>query len=140
MSKFVVKDVEGMNGRQAIKQLVVLDNRTDIKKIILADTKGQLEIYEENLETKYENSIEKIYALMDRLSNLRPLNDHEFKDITPRSETVKEYEFKGGDLRVYAIKIPNGKLIILGGYKNKQKQDISAFRALKKLYLKSLIG
>ena len=56
-------------------------------------------------------------------------------NITPHGEIVKEYEFKNGDLRVYAIKDFNGKIIILGGYKNTQQTDINRFRSLKAQYL-----
>jgi hypothetical protein len=32
----------------------------------------------------------------------------------------------------------NGKIILLGGYKNKQAKDINKFRAIKKQYIESL--
>jgi hypothetical protein len=49
---------------------------------------------------------------------------------------VKECEFKTHHLRVYAIhEIDTGKIVIMGGYKTKQKQDINHFREVKKQYL-----
>ena len=72
---------------------------------------------------------------MDRVSNLQTVSPKKFKDVTPRRELIKEYEFKDGDLRVYAIKIFNGELILFGGYKNQQKSDFTKFRSLKSKYL-----
>lgn len=57
------------------------------------------------------------------------------RDITPEKESIKEYEFKTKNLRVYAIKTKDGKVIVLGGYKNRQKKDLKKFRSLKKRYL-----
>lgn len=58
-----------------------------------------------------------------------------FKDVTPPKALVKEYEFKDGDLRVYGISKFGGKVIIMGGYKNRQKKDYRTFRSLKEQYL-----
>ena len=76
---------------------------------------------------------------MNRVSNFQSLPKEKFKDVTPRKNNVTEYEFKYGDLRVWAIKIPNGKLVILGGYKNDQKHGFRKFRSLKEQYLKQLL-
>ena len=46
--------------------------------------------------------------------------------------------FKAGNLRVYAIANYGGKIIVLGGYKNRQAKDIVAFRSIKKRYLEHL--
>ena len=54
------------------------------------------------------------------------------KDITPGKARVKEYEYRTKHLRVYAIRQKDGKIIILGRYKNKQKRDIRKFRQIKK--------
>ena len=55
--------------------------------------------------------------------------------ITPKGQIVKEYEFKSRYLRSYAIKTSKGKIVVLCGYKNRQKKDIRTFRSLKKRYL-----
>lgn len=75
---------------------------------------------------------------MDGVANLNSVSEEKFKDITPSGDKIKEYEFKSGDLRVYGIKIPNGKLIVLGGFKNQQNSDITKFRSLKIEYLQSI--
>jgi hypothetical protein len=61
-----------------------------------------------------------------------------FKDITPHKETIKEYEIKTNDLRVYYMKDSSGNLVIIGGKKNSQPEDIKRFRAIKKAYLNSI--
>jgi hypothetical protein len=75
---------------------------------------------------------------MNRDANMQSLGDTKFRDVTPDGELVKEYEIKYQDLRAFAIKVPNGKLVLLGGYKNNQKSDFSRFRSIKKHYLESL--
>ena len=59
----------------------------------------------------------------------------ESKDKRSLKQRVKEYEFKDGALRVYAIAKPEGKIIVMGGYKNRQKKDFKKFRSLKERYL-----
>ena len=83
--------------------------------------------------------MEKIYFYMNEIANNRTLPKTKFRDVTPQKERIKEYEFKDGNLRVYAISTFGGKIIIMGGYKNRQKKDFSAFRSLKRQYLEQLI-
>jgi hypothetical protein len=149
MSKFVLKNIEAIKGKQQFKQLVVLEDNADENKIqdqindqeirgIKSKLQGIFDQYENNLETKYTGAFSGIVAIMNRIANLQGLPDTKFRDITPDKEDVKEYEFKYQDLRVYAIKIFNGKLVILGGYKNDQDADYVKFRSLKKMYLQFL--
>lgn len=74
---------------------------------------------------------------MNEVANRRSLPKEKFRDITPEKDPVREYEFKKGDLRVYAIKDLTGHLVILGGKKNSQKKDIRSFRSIKQRYLQS---
>ena len=74
---------------------------------------------------------------MNEVANRRSLPKEKFRDITPEKDLVREYEFKKGDLRVYAIKDVAGHIVILGGKKNSQKKDIRSFRAIKQRYLQS---
>jgi len=148
---FVTKAIEPVIGKQQFKQLVIIDEHTkledtngekvEMKNIQAKIDSGELEIdgildeYENNLQKKYASSFKRIIAIMNRVANNEPVPDDKFKEITPNGEHVKEYEFKYQDLRVYAIKIRNGQLILLGGFKNKQSKNISRFRSLKKQYL-----
>lgn len=72
---------------------------------------------------------------MDYVARLQSLSSTQFKEITPKKEQVKEYEFKSGKLRVYLFKTLDGKIIVSGGFKNTQKQDIEHFRQIKQMYL-----
>jgi hypothetical protein len=72
---------------------------------------------------------------MEFVANGISLPASKFKDITPKKQIVKEYEFKSRHLRLYAIKTSKGKIVVLCGYKNKQNRDIRTFRSIKKRYL-----
>jgi hypothetical protein len=72
------------------------------------------------------------------VANNKLLPKTRFRDITlSKKEMIKEYEFKSRNLRVYAIKSPGGKIILLGGYKSNQKKDIKKFRNIKAEYIKN---
>jgi hypothetical protein len=148
MSKFVIKNISSILGKQKFKQLIIVDDKVDAAKlqaeIVQKEISGQeitikgvLDIYEDSLEAKYEGSFRGIISIMDRVANLKSVPVDKFRDITPDKELVKEYEFKYQDLRVYAIKIFNGKLVLLGGFKNQQDGDFSKFRSVKKAYLEN---
>lgn len=122
MSKFALRNIEAVQGNQTFEKLLV-------------DGVSPFDTFEQNLETKYKRSIEKIYFYMNEVANNRTLPNTKFKDVTPEKEKIKEYEFKDDDLRVYAISKYGGKIIILGGYKNQQKKDFKTFRSLKDQYL-----
>ncbi len=134
MLKFTLKNILAVNGKQEFSELVI-----DAKNDSELEIKGQLTEFEQSLKgTNYEIELKTILAYMSFLSNLNGLPKTKFKDITPDKEEVKEYEFKSKHLRIYCIKKPNGKIVILGGYKNNQPSDIIKFRSLKQQYLKSL--
>ena len=149
MSKFVTKHISSVKGKQKFKQLIIVPDNEDAKQLQAEidkqesqqeeiELKGELDIYEESLEKKYSSSFRSMIAIMNRVANLQAVPKEKFRDVTPKKETVAEYEFKFQDLRVLAIKIPNGQLILLGGYKNQQSSDFKKFRSLKKQYLESL--
>lgn len=122
MSKFALRNIDAVQGTQTFEELLV-------------NGISPLDMFEGGLEAKDRKSLDKIYFYMNEVANNRTLPNTKFKDVTPKKETVKEYEFKDGDLRVYGISKPGGKIIILGGYKNRQKKDYRKFRSLKEQYL-----
>ena len=79
-----------------------------------------------------------LFQIMDDVANRKSLPREKFKDITPAKEKVREYEFKKKDLRAYAIK-DNGHILIFGGRKSTQQNDIRQFRSIKKRYLETKI-
>lgn len=98
-----------------------------------------IDIFTDNLEKQYETEMDSIYLYMDSVANMKSLPYSKFHPLdTNNVDGYKEYEFKTKHLRVYVIKQPGGKIIVMGGYKNSQKRDIASFRALKKQYLDSI--
>lgn len=92
------------------------------------------------MESQYKSELGTLYAYMERVANSESMPVRKFRDLTPSQETVKEYEIKTKNLRVYLIKRKGGKIVVLGGYKNTQKNDLRKFRSLKKQYLQSISG
>lgn len=122
MPKFALRRINAVQGSQSFEKLVV-------------DGVAPFDAFEEGLEAKDRRSLEKIYFYMNEVANNRTLPETKFKDVTPKRERIKEYEFKDGNIRVYGISKFGGKIIILGGYKNRQKKDFRSFRSLKEQYL-----
>jgi putative component of toxin-antitoxin plasmid stabilization module len=91
-------------------------------------------------EIKEEGNLEKqligLFNNMNQVANLNRLPETKFRDVTPRGESIKEFEIKKGDLRIYVIK-EEGHIVVLGGKKNRQEKDFRLFRSLKKQYLNS---
>lgn len=125
MSNFAIKKIEAINGRQTIFQLEI-------------DGVGQLDAYEKEIAGRYDSDFRSILSLMQMVANNKLLPKQKFRNVTPIKEKVTEFEFKWGDLRVYAIATNGGKIIVLGGFKNKQDKDYRRFRSLKRQYLNSL--
>jgi putative component of toxin-antitoxin plasmid stabilization module len=125
MPKFALRIIDAVEGIQTFEKLLV-------------DGIAPFDVFEKELEVQDRRSLEKIYFYMNEVANIRSLPNTKFKDVTPDKASVREYEFKEGNLRVYAIKKPGGKIIILGGYKNRQKKDYRTFRSLKQQYLEQI--
>ena len=126
MSKFTVERIRAINCRQEFDQLII-------------DGAGQLDIFERDLnDTTYQSEFKTLLTYTEYLGNNKSLPKTKFRDVTPKGEKVKEYEFKSKHLRIYAVQKPNGKIIIPGGYKTNQEKDFIKFRSLKKQLLISL--
>jgi len=126
MSKFALEKIEAIKGKQTFYDLKI-------------NNVGQFESFSNELEEEYKSELVTLNARMDLVANLNRLPKEKFRDITPKKQAVKEYEFKTKHLRLYAIHFEKtGKVIVLGGYKNTQKKDIRSFRSLKSQFLKSL--
>jgi len=127
MSKFSLISIDAIKGKIKFFKLV-------------KDGKCEFDEFETEARKNFSNELFKIFAYMDRVSNLMSMSSDKFRDITQKREKVKEYEFKTRHLRVYVIKEEqSGNIIICGGYKNTQERDIKHFRELKKEYLKSKV-
>ena len=122
MHIFALHIIEAIQGNQVFEKLLV-------------DGVAPFDTFENNIEESDKRSLEKIHLYMEDVANNKPLPKTKFRDITPKKERVKEYEFKDGNIRVYAISKYGGKIIVIGGYKNRQQKDIVSFRSLKAQYL-----
>jgi putative component of toxin-antitoxin plasmid stabilization module len=125
MNKFALKKIPEIKGRILFSMLEV-------------DGACQFEEFCSEIEEdgNMKKQLITAFARMTQVSNLQRLPEQKFRDITPRNETIKEFEVKTNDLRIYLIK-EEGHIIILGGKKNTQKGDISHFRSVKRRYLQS---
>ncbi len=128
MSKFVLKKINSIVGQQLIEKLVV-DDQCQYDNFI-AELKGT---------RKGASKIASLYAIIKDFADCKSLPKQKFRILaTSVDEHVKEIEFKKDDIRIYGIKKANGAILILGGYKNRQKKDLRKFRSLKETYLASL--
>ena len=141
MSKFVLKKIKAVKGVRQFKQLVILSDSQDAKAIQKNINEyergisipnfncdvfiGVLDEFERKLEDTQKSSFKRIITSMNLAADNNLLPEKKFKELKlPKRTAIKEYEFKCNDLRIYAIKIANGMLIIHCGYKNNQDKDI----------------
>lgn len=125
MIKFELRKIEAIKGKQQFFDLIV-------------DGKGQFDAFCQQIKRdgRYQSELLSMMAFMDWVAQLKMLPLTKFRDITPKNEKAKEYEFKSKHLRVYAFHLEtSGKIVVLGGFKNTQPEDIRKFRMIKKRFL-----
>lgn len=124
MSKFVLKPFNNVTGTIKFFKLI-------------EDTYCYYDDFCRNIQqdSNLEQQLLTIVSRMNDVANLRSLPKQKYRDVTPIKETVKEYEIKTADLRLYLIKDETGNLVLLGGKKSTQDEDFKTFRLLKKRYL-----
>ena len=94
-----------------------------------------------NAESTWAKQLHKIQTRLLYVAMPALLPNDKFRDNTPKGDSVKEFEIKTENLRVYLIMIePEGRLIVCAGKKTNQKKDIAHFRTIKRLYLESFKG
>lgn len=125
MRTFALEKITNVKGKEPFDKLIV-------------DGLSLIDDFEDNLEEQYESEMDAIHAYMDLVSRQQTLSYNKFHPLNKGQGQIKEYEFKTKHLRVYAFQQPSGKIIVMGGYKNEQPQDIKKFRSIKDEYLKSL--
>lgn len=123
MPTFALEKIKAVVGKQEFVKLII-------------DGKCPFDEFEANVDKRYRPEIASLYSYMNDVSNLRSLPEQKFHPYD--NGTPREYEFKTKHLRVYCIEMPNGKLVILGGTKAKQKTDQSLFRKYKNQYIQWL--
>lgn len=120
MPKFTFERIKAVKGPQEFDELFI-------------DGIGQLETFKKELEhTQYQGELETIYSYMDLVASNQSVPKKKFKQLNTAKGQSKEFEFRTDNLRVYVIKKPNGKIVVLGGLKSNQEKDLRRFRSLKK--------
>jgi putative component of toxin-antitoxin plasmid stabilization module len=90
-------------------------------------------------EGNLASELNTIQSRMQLVSEMKPMPKEKFKDITPNGDSIKEYEIKTPNLRVYLFhEHLKGRIVVCGGKKGSQNSDIKHFRNIKKQYFKSL--
>jgi hypothetical protein len=117
-------------------------NRYTFQKLLI-NGKCLLDDYENEIRTNpvYLNNFQHIGLYMQRFADGSPLTIKQFNEIKDKKlKTLKVrcFEFKKGDLRVYALSSSNNQIIILGGYKNSQIQDINQLISIVSDYISTL--
>jgi putative component of toxin-antitoxin plasmid stabilization module len=124
MVRFELKEIEEVNGKIKFFKLIVDGNCEfdDFCKEIEKD--GNL-----------KRQLIQVQARMEDVADMKRLPKNKFRDITPKKESIKEYEIKTKNLRIYLFHEEfTGKIIVLAGKKSTQKKDIRRFRKIKKRY------
>lgn len=104
----------------------------------MINNKAQFDQFSEQIKRdgRYYAELLSILAYMELVAQLKLLPKTKFRDISPKNEQLKDYEFKSKHLRVYAFHLEHtGKIVVYAGFKNTQPEDIRKFRMLKKQFL-----
>jgi putative component of toxin-antitoxin plasmid stabilization module len=123
--------------RFALEDIPEVKGQISFKKLIIDGSCPYDEFFE---QIKNDGNLRKqlmgILNNMNQVAQMKRLPKDKFRDITPSKESVKEFEIKKGDLRIYVIK-EQGHIVVLGGKKSTQDEDITKFRSIKRRYLES---
>jgi putative component of toxin-antitoxin plasmid stabilization module len=126
MNTFTLEKEEKVRGRIDFYYLII-------------DGKNQFKEFENQAikDGNFKSELNTIQARMQEMAEMRhPMPKTKCRDITPKGETVKEYEIKTKHYRVYLIHEPDsGRVIILAGKKTGQAKDIKKFRRIKRDYI-----
>ncbi|MCD4794677.1 MAG: hypothetical protein K8R54_15685 [Bacteroidales bacterium] len=120
----------------AIQKINEITGKIKFYKLLLGDTCEFDEFWEAIEKSGNLNKeLIKMQTLMQEVSEMNMLPATKFKSITPKKETIKEYEVKTKNLRLYMFHEEHtGRIIVCGGKKSTQPKDIKHFRKIKKQY------
>ncbi|MFA4851454.1 MAG: hypothetical protein WC868_07095 [Bacteroidales bacterium] len=89
-----------------------------------------------NSDKILRKQLSRIQSICEQLSDIKSLPEEKFRQILPIEDNVKAYEIKTRDLRVYLFHLNKiGYIIVCGGKKNNQDDDVRQFKSIKKSYL-----
>jgi len=127
MHTFATETIDAIRGKQSFEKLVIDD-------VCLLD-EFEKEI---NSNSQHKSEYTTILTYMNLVANGISLPNTKFREIKGSKIKHKRYEFKKGQLRIYAFNKPNGKIVVMGGYKKDQEKDISKLNTIVKEYITSL--
>lgn len=121
-----------MNSLYSYEPLEGVDNSTCRFVKLKKGDKCQYDEFERSItQSSDKESLEAIYALMNRYDPRKPLPPKKFRHI--KGGGPKDiYEFKNDNIRVYVRVIFPELVVVLGGYKNNQKKDIAKVKNIVK--------
>lgn len=120
MSKFALRKREEINGKTSCYSLEVKG-------------KCQLDDFWERIqkEGQYETELDTLQTLLILVSNSAHLPGSKYHPLDT-DQPYRGWEIKTKNLRLYLIQLkPLGKVILLGGKKNNQKQHLRQYKSLK---------
>lgn len=120
----------------ALEKIKEIEGRLSFYKLLI---NGFCEFDEFSRQCRSDGNLDSelitIQARMQQLAELKTLPKEKHRDITPKNQAVKEYEIKTKHLRIYLFHDKeNGRIIVSGGKKTNQANDIKHFRNIKKAY------
>lgn len=124
MHNFALKEIEDIKGKLKIFKLLI-------------DETCEFDEFEKRIETdgNLKSELTSIVTRLHEMADLKSLPEKKFRDITPKNNNNKEYEIKTRHLRVYLFhEKTTGRVIVCGGKKGTQKDDIRHFRKIKQEY------
>lgn len=122
----------------ALKRLEVASGRIGFYQLVIDDVEITKDFRDQLIDSQlYETQYKRIFAIISLLSNEERVSGDLNHSLSDSIAGGPEYEIRTKDLRAYYFKHADGKVITHFGFKKNQKQDIKAFRNLKKEFLQS---
>jgi len=124
MTNFVTIRAKSINAKELVEELLIND-------------KGLLENFRAELKgTTFIKELPTIINYIQHFANGNSVGGR-VKYLKNVKDGYTEYEFITKHLRIYAIQMPNKKIILFAGIKARHdsSDNISAFREVKKRYL-----
>lgn len=129
MTNFTVKIIENLCGKQAFYKLVN-GTKCEFDEFWNKYSKDKL----------MSKQLAQIQARLRYIADLKydHLDRTKYRELTGRksNDPLKDYEIKTKNLRLYFFKDEIGQIIVFGGTKDSQDEDIKRMRAIKVEYLK----
>ena len=141
MSNFAFRKVGAIKPKEQVLQLVIgkegqhFDEKAQLFDAAgqIIEKTGQLDIFEEETKSQYSRQYSRILYVLELAASGTLLPKEKFRVYNaPSSITLRVYECKAGDLRLYVAQMKSGKVIVLGGMKNRQKADFRQLNSLLK--------